>query len=381
MPAIKCNHGATTDGSWDGPANEARIPNDVGEATLRKAFAWVDPDKDAETKAAYRFIHHDVATDGAVGAANVTACRSGIGVLNGARGGTTIPDADRQGVYDHLAGHLKDAGETPGELKSLSRAASGAIEQRAYPLLDVRVSAANEPPRMTGHAAVFNQLSEPISDWFGFGFREQIAPGAFAKTIRENDIWAFWAHNPEDVLGRNKAGTLGLSEDKNGLAVDIQPPDVQWVRDRMESVRRGDVSQMSFGFRVVKDHWEETNDYQDDSTEETRTLLEVRLFEVSPTPMPAYPQTDIGVRALLADAGLNVNAVTRAVLRARRGINLSSNEKDVIVQTIDTLRSIVPSEPAPVHSEQASPEPVYIDHSDGERLRRRLELIERRLRK
>ena len=42
----------------------------------------------------------------------------GIGVLNGGRGGTTIPDADRQGVWNHLAKHLRDADLTPPELKS-----------------------------------------------------------------------------------------------------------------------------------------------------------------------------------------------------------------------------------------------------------------------
>ncbi|GIV81717.1 MAG: hypothetical protein KatS3mg051_1071 [Anaerolineae bacterium] len=43
------------------------------------------------------------------------ACRTGIAVLNGARGGTTIPESDRRGVYEHLARHLRDAGLEPPE--------------------------------------------------------------------------------------------------------------------------------------------------------------------------------------------------------------------------------------------------------------------------
>jgi signal peptide peptidase SppA len=67
--------------------------------------------------------------DGDVGPANLTACSQGIGVLNGGRTGTTIPDSDRQGVYDHLAKHLSDAGREPPALAQaetdLQAAASG----------------------------------------------------------------------------------------------------------------------------------------------------------------------------------------------------------------------------------------------------------------
>jgi hypothetical protein len=38
-------------------------------------------------------------------------------ILNGARGGTDIPSQHREGVYNHLAKHLRDAGEDPAELK------------------------------------------------------------------------------------------------------------------------------------------------------------------------------------------------------------------------------------------------------------------------
>jgi hypothetical protein len=109
MPALAVHHTATSDGSWDGPANEARLPSK--EAPLRASHAWIDSGADPNTKAAYKFIHHEVDADGKVGAANLTGCSTGIGVLNGGRGGTTIPDADREGVHAHLAAHLKDAGK------------------------------------------------------------------------------------------------------------------------------------------------------------------------------------------------------------------------------------------------------------------------------
>lgn len=118
--AIGSHSTSTSDGSWDGPAHEARLSTDAGASTYRKAYAWADPEGDPDTKAAYRFIHHEISSDGAVGAANVRALITGIGVLNGGRGGTTIPEADKQGVYNHLAKHLRDAEREPPPLKSLA---------------------------------------------------------------------------------------------------------------------------------------------------------------------------------------------------------------------------------------------------------------------
>ena len=84
---------------------------------MRRAYAWVDPDGDPGNKGSYKFIHHEVGPGASVGAANVRACTSGIGVLNGARGGANVPPAHRKGIYNHLARHLRDAGEEPAPLK------------------------------------------------------------------------------------------------------------------------------------------------------------------------------------------------------------------------------------------------------------------------
>ena len=117
MPAIAPHKTATTDAAWDGPANEARLRLGGDEAYYRSAYAWQDPEGDATKKNAYRFVHHQVAEGGEVGAANVQGCLTGIGVLNGARGGTTIPAGDKRGVYNHLAKHMRDAGQEPPDFK------------------------------------------------------------------------------------------------------------------------------------------------------------------------------------------------------------------------------------------------------------------------
>jgi len=110
----------TSDEPWDGPDNEARLPSPMSVETARNAYAWMEDnaiDDGQVKKTDCRFIHHEVSEAGRPGAANLSACSTGIGVLNGGRGGTTIPDADRQGVYDHLAKHLRDADKEPPPLK------------------------------------------------------------------------------------------------------------------------------------------------------------------------------------------------------------------------------------------------------------------------
>jgi hypothetical protein len=175
------------------------------------------------------------------------------------------------------------------EKRLLERAAELDKQARTFNVTELRVDVEEgeeEAPKIRGHLAVFRSLSEDLG-----GFREMIAPGAFAKTLREADVRALYNHDPNFVLGRNTSGTLQMVEDDDGLFVDIDPPGTQWARDLMVSIKRGDVSQGSFRFRAVKDIWEK----QDDGTV-LRVLNEVRLYDVSVVTFPAYADTDAYVR-------------------------------------------------------------------------------------
>ena len=116
MPAFKSHSTDTVDVTWDAAEQKTRVRSGENRAYYAKIFAWYDEQADEGNKSDYKFIHHMISADGTPGAANTTACSSGIGVLNGGMGGTTIPQADRQGVYDHLARHLRDAGREPPKL-------------------------------------------------------------------------------------------------------------------------------------------------------------------------------------------------------------------------------------------------------------------------
>jgi HK97 family phage prohead protease len=167
------------------------------------------------------------------------------------------------------------------------------IEKRAF-ALELRVDRGegdDEGLTLRGHAAVFDSLSEDLG-----GFREKVEPGAFKKAIKSDDVRALWNHDSNIVLGRNKSGTLSLSEDDTGLAIKIDAPDTQMVRDMVLSpIERGDVDQMSFAFRVKDERWEEP---EEEGGLPTRTLLEVSLADVSPVTYPAYADTAVAVRSL-----------------------------------------------------------------------------------
>jgi hypothetical protein len=116
--AIQSHSTATSDDPWDAAEQEVKVTSPSDEAYYAEVYAWRDDEADTSVKSSYRFIHHFVGDDGGPQAASTVACSAGIGVLNGGRGGTTIPDADRKGVYDHLARHLVDAGREAPALMS-----------------------------------------------------------------------------------------------------------------------------------------------------------------------------------------------------------------------------------------------------------------------
>jgi HK97 family phage prohead protease len=162
------------------------------------------------------------------------------------------------------------------------------IERRNYSAAELRaVSEGDGPRKIIGYAAIFNSLSEDLG-----GFREKIAPGCFARACKEADVRALMNHDSNYVIARTKSGTLRLSEDAHGLKIECDPPESQWVKDMMASIDRGDIDQMSFGFRTLSDEWNLVDG------ESVRTLLDVELFDVSVVAFPAYPDTTVGLRSL-----------------------------------------------------------------------------------
>lgn len=137
-----------------------------------------------------------------------------------------------------------------------------------------------------GYFSVFNSETELFPGAF-----EEIAPGAFDNTL-SGDIKALINHNHELVLGRTKSNTLELKTDSRGLygVIKINENDTDAV-NLYERVKRGDVDQCSFGFRVVK----EEEEFRDDGSIKW-TVTEADLKEVSVVTFPAYEDTSVQAR-------------------------------------------------------------------------------------
>lgn len=162
-------------------------------------------------------------------------------------------------------------------------------ERMIIPGLEVRMDGEgdDESKHIEGYGAVFNSDSE------GLWFIERVAPGAFAETIKNDDIVGLFNHDRNMVLGRTSAGTMALNEDAKGLFYSIEAPDTQVARDLHTSIGRGDIKGSSFSFQVETVEWS----YLDDETV-VRTLKKVRLFDVGPVTSPAYPASTTQARSI-----------------------------------------------------------------------------------
>lgn len=165
-------------------------------------------------------------------------------------------------------------------------------ELRTFNNCEVRAQQEDgKPASISGYGAVFNSRSNDLG-----GFVEIIMPGAF-DDVMQDDVRALFNHDPMYVLGRNLS-TMSLSIDETGLRYDIpEVPNTQTIRDLViEPMKRGDVTQSSFSFRVAQggDKW-----YEDKEGQIVREIHKVsRLYDVSPVTYPAYEAATSTTRSL-----------------------------------------------------------------------------------
>jgi uncharacterized protein len=198
-------------------------------------------------------------------------------------------DTKQEAIDQMVAVSISEDMEPGGEVNSRSKVKE--IERRTFTVQDVEARQAEDGTmRLRGYAAVFNDPSVPMP------FIETIAPGAFRKTLSETPDVRLLINHEGLPLARTKNGTLTLTEDDRGLFMDAVIADTNEGRDLYKLVERGDVDQMSFAFRVIRQKYNEDRS--------TRTLTEVSLADgdVSVVTYPAYPTTTVEAREALRNA-------------------------------------------------------------------------------
>ncbi|TAH55196.1 MAG: HK97 family phage prohead protease [Treponema sp.] len=183
----------------------------------------------------------------------------------------------------------------------------------------------------------FDSMSENLG-----GYREVIRKGAFKKTIQESDIRGLWAHDTRYVIGRSKNSTLLLEERDDGLFVEAPLPATTWANDLSESVTRGDVPGISFGFQTIKDMWTRAGE----NSPAIRDLLEVKLFEVSfGVAFPAYTETEASVsqRDFFKASGADPDAigVVLAKRETMKDYSPDESEREAITTMIRSLEGLL----------------------------------------
>lgn len=188
-----------------------------------------------------------------------------------------------------------------------------------------------------GYAATFDQ---PYNmGWY----EERVAPGAFKMSLGRTPDVRLLVNHGGLPLARTTSGTLILGEDAKGLTVearmDPSDPDVAAI---VPKLRRGDLNQMSFGFRVAGDDGDEWND---DMSKRTLRTLDIHDGDVSVVTYPANPGTMAAVR------GEDTTALD-ALVSALRAMEVRKTSREdvnaVLARALNGLSLAPGDDPAPV---------------------------------
>ncbi len=159
---------------------------------------------------------------------------------------------------------------------------------------------------LEGYASVFDHEYE----MYGgppYGWIERIRPGAFTETLADKPDVVFVVNHEGLPLARTRSQTLTLAEDDHGLLMrarlDGDDPDVAALVPKM---KRNDVTEMSFAFRVTEQLWRQHPDYEEDSEYPPGrdiTKVNINRGDVSVVTFGASDATEIDFRAALASFG------------------------------------------------------------------------------
>lgn len=168
--------------------------------------------------------------------------------------------------------------------------------------------AGEESLMLEGMPIVYNQPTT-INDPAG-SYKEIIRSGALDGADL-SDARLLYNHDLNKVPLARTPKTMQFIKDTAGLKMVASLPDTTEARSVHTAVKRGDLSGMSFAFKVPAG-----GDSYDAATN-TRTINKIeKVYEISVVPFPAYPQTSVEARAA-------IKAVNDDPLRAAAKIRIN----------------------------------------------------------
>lgn len=165
--------------------------------------------------------------------------------------------------------------------------------------VELRASSSNGKMTIQGRPAVYNSLSKNLG-----GFKEVLLRGCFDESLNDPEIYATFNHDDSKILGRVSAGTLQVSSDSIGLTMRCELPNNTVGKDLHESIKRGDITKMSFGMYVQDDAWDIAT--EGGQTFQRRSVKQAKLFEVSAVTSPAYDASSVSARSLFPDGAPDI---------------------------------------------------------------------------
>lgn len=169
----------------------------------------------------------------------------------------------------------------------------------------------DEAPKFRGTAMLYG-VRAAIGNPKSWGFFEEFAAGAAARSIAEFDQRMLIDHDTYYLVSRVSAGDLALTDTSGGVDVVSDLDDeLSYVRDFRRNVQMRRITGMSIGFMVVagRARWEEIEVEEPRAdgkvevyTADLRVIEEIDLIEVSGVTFPAYTDTEADVRAQVGPA-------------------------------------------------------------------------------
>jgi HK97 family phage prohead protease len=221
-----------------------------------------------------------------------------------------------------------------------------APERRVFTAsLEIRSGSDSSTLELSGYASVFDAPYDMYGGPDAGGWSEVVDPRAFDETLKRSPDLHLLINHEGMPLARTKSGTLSLSTDKVGLRVaaslDRGDPDVQRLERKMS---RGDMDEMSFAFRTIRDEWFDSSGEKVGAWEGSqRRLTELNLNkgDVSVVNFGANPATsaELVARALhAADIDATEQQVEK-IAALMRSANKSRVSAAVDAAADDVLRA------------------------------------------